>query len=1358
MKTGSQKKMSLRGCWLLLSWFCLHLGGSCFGQTSEPPFFQFETERLSIEEGLSSRDVRSVIKDRQGFIWISTQNGVDRFDGYEFLIYDNSRKNPHKIPRNNLFDLMADTRGNLLLLNFLHDTLDVLDPVSGKVDRLPFDASKGYQGIHVLDVQARDGQIYSLAKADNQSVIHRYEPGSRRFEVLFKGLRWIDSGVDFLYFTRAADGTFWVAYDGTGHLVIHHADSTGQVLHRYTDADFNVPLSLSNKGVKLYETADGVIWIRVLEDGLFTFDPGKDQFIAYPGLPKGNYDLFQDSKGNLLIFKQARTGEKPALFKRTDSGTLQDYSALLPGLPQITAVFSDDFDSWVIAGTTDGIWKFNFNRTVFEHYLAKKLEGASYGMSIRGMTNDPLGRIVIGTELAGIYDLDPATGQLSRPGDRSPALAAMNTLTYTRNLVRDGDLIWIPHHSGLLRYNPVKNTADNFEIGGEPEGMAIGEDGKPWLALLNNGLVQLDPATGTISEFRSPDGSRPFGGQRPTYLIRGRNGILWAGLAGGLARIDPVRKTSVIFPNPEQVTCISETPEGFLWIATLNGGLKRFDPDKNAFSETYTREDGLGSNQIAGILPDREGNLWLSTYSGLSWFEPRTRTFLNFFKGYDFSHYEFNRHSFFYDKASDKYYFGGMNGVNAFAEKDLFRKKNLGAVLISEIGHFDPAGKVWIRQQDGFSGPVYLPPSNRSLIVRLTLTDYENPKSNQFSYMIQGLDETWKSIGQNREIRLDYLPYGNYTLHVRGADPFGNWSGREGALQITVGRFWYQHWWVWLLLATVAGYAVYYFYRFQLGRRIAEKEALRLQELDAFKSRFFTNITHEFRTPLTVILGISEQWSANEQQWRPEETGKKMGLIRRNGENLLRLINQILDLAKLEDHSLRFNYVQADLLPYLRYIVESLHSLANSRNVMLRVETREAGLVMDFDPERLLQIVYNLLSNAIKFTPDGGKVILKLSKIASAAAGAQAVIAVSDNGIGIAGEELPHIFNRYYQADNLEKSRTGGTGIGLALTRELVRALGGDIGVESEVGKGTTFTVVLPVKNEAETGWEITGLGGLEPATHQPATIVLQGTGQRSRQGQQQDTTPQGPHLLLIEDNPDVVEYLTACLEGSFRLDFAYNGRAGIDIALEQIPDIVISDVMMPEKDGFEVCNTLKNDERTSHIPIVLLTAKADVESRIAGLKRGADAYLAKPFHQPELQVILENLLSIRKKLQSKYAIPGSPAPASPQSLPDPEDAFLQKVRSLVENNLSDPDFEMLRLERGLSMSRSQIFRKVKALTGRPPVLYVRSIRLHRSKELLAEGRLNVSEIAYEVGFSSPVYFSNAFLEEFGVRPSEWRG
>lgn len=532
----------------------------------------------------------------------------------------------------------------------------------------------------------------------------------------------------------------------------------------------------------------------------------------------------------------------------------------------------------------------------------------------------------------------------------------------------------------------------------------------------------------------------------------------------------------------------------------------------------------------------------------------------------------------------------------------------------------------------------------------------------------------------------------------------------------------------------------------------------KLRELDRMKSQFFTNISHEFRTPLTIISGMIAQIRENPERWFRE--GLKM--IERNSEGLLQLVNQILDLAKLEAGKLQLNLVQADVIPYLKYLLESFQSLAGKKNIRLDFQNSDPELVMDFDPERLLRIVSNLVTNAIKFTPPGGRVLLK-AEMEKSKAGDKCpdhlFLAITDTGIGIPEGRLPFIFERFYQVDSSSIRHGEGTGIGLALTKELVQLMKGEIQVESREGAGTTFRVILPVSRSAARVAVVDSPGAKE----ERKKFLLAGEEEElpipaksCRPASTSDSGGDRPTVLIAEDNPDIVEYLRSCLESNYELLITYDGQAGIARAIEEVPDLIVSDVMMPVKDGFELCETLKTDERTSHIPIILLTAKADQESRLQGLTRGADAYLAKPFDKDELNVRLEQLLALRRRLQERYrdleALPYSDDEAIQQ-----EDAFLQKVRREVEKNIDDEDMSIAGLARAIGVSRAQLHSKISALTGRSPSVFVRTIRLHRAKELLKNSGLNISQIAFEVGFRDPAYFSRTFSEEFGYSPKEAR-
>jgi len=538
------------------------------------------------------------------------------------------------------------------------------------------------------------------------------------------------------------------------------------------------------------------------------------------------------------------------------------------------------------------------------------------------------------------------------------------------------------------------------------------------------------------------------------------------------------------------------------------------------------------------------------------------------------------------------------------------------------------------------------------------------------------------------------------------------------------------------------------------ARQRAQAEAVRVTELDAFKSKFYTNITHEFRTPLTVILGMANQIEENPKKNLQEG----IELIKRNGKNLLNQINQILDLSKIETKSFNLNPIKDELVGFVRYATMSFQSNANSRNLSLRFFTPLEKFQTNFDPDALQKIVQNLVSNALKYTLSGGEVKVYLKAIEKGIE-----IKVQDTGVGISEDDLTHIFDRFYQVENPADKTIEGTGIGLAYVQELVRVMEGEISVESAVGEGSEFVVFLPffsdelgvISDESRTKERSQNKPNMK--TESTTTPVISALSQSSSLITPNSSLKTLPHLLLIEDNPDVVAYLKNCLDGQYNIDIAYNGRIGIDKAIETIPDLIITDVMMPEVGGYEVCDTLKTDERTSHIPIIMLTAKADMASKIAGLKRGADAYLAKPFDKDELMIRMERMVERQQKLAAYFSNHqhAEVAETIEAEVIKVEDVFIQKVKTILEKNYSDEGFALPQLCSKIGMSRSQLFRKMKALVNESPSAFIRNYRLEKAKELLEKGELNVSEVAWKVGFGNLAHFSKAFQERFGVSPSQ---
>jgi signal transduction histidine kinase/DNA-binding response OmpR family regulator len=639
---------------------------------------------------------------------------------------------------------------------------------------------------------------------------------------------------------------------------------------------------------------------------------------------------------------------------------------------------------------------------------------------------------------------------------------------------------------------------------------------------------------------------------------------------------------------------------------------------------------------------------------------------------------------------------------------------------------------------------IILPYYKNDIDIEYVGIHFQNPRKIQYQYKMEGVHDAWVKAGTERIARFNNLNPGQYKFLVKAANADGVWSETPAALNIQILAPW---WWNWLsktLYTLTLLLGIYSLYQFQLKRSLEKEKTLRLQELDKAKTRMYTNITHEFRTPLSIIQGMTEQLEGNE---------KLKATIQRNSFNLLNLVNQMLDLSKLETGNLPLKMVHSDIIAYLSYLIESFHSMAISKSIHLHFLPKQSVIYMDYDPDKLMKIMINILSNAIKFTGKGGNVYIIVEQLEKGTkllgkANSTLSIQVKDTGIGISAEELPHIFDRFFQGNSTKN--INGTGIGLAYTRELVKILNGKITVTSEVEKGSVFTVFLPITKEV-------------PMIFPDATkeLIKQAKVNHTYTEKIQNTNlanTNAPLVLIVEDNRDVKEYLFLCLKNHYQLEFADHGAEGIQKAIELVPDIILSDVMMPEKDGFELCEILKSDRATSHVPIILLTAKADLDAKVLGIQKGADAYMAKPFNKEELLVRMEQLIQMRKALQKKFS---EGLKVDPRQFPKAKYAleikFLDQVNQIILENLEKESFNPSQLSKAINLSSSQLYRKLKAITGKSTAIYIRHKRLMVAKDLLETTGKTVSEIAYAVGFKELAYFSRCFSEEFGINPSQFR-
>ncbi len=654
------------------------------------------------------------------------------------------------------------------------------------------------------------------------------------------------------------------------------------------------------------------------------------------------------------------------------------------------------------------------------------------------------------------------------------------------------------------------------------------------------------------------------------------------------------------------------------------------------------------------------------------------------------------------------------------------------------------------------------------LTLEFSSLDLTASAQNKYRYQLVGVDKDWVESGTRRTATYLHLPAGKYVFKVQGSNSQGIWSDKIAELQIAVLPPWWRSWWAYLFYILLLALGIRAYFTFSVNRaklksqlNFEQLEAKRVKELDSVKTQLYTNITHEFRTPLTVILGMAQQVKSNP----PLHLDNGLDMIIRNGQSLLNLVNEMLDLSKLETGKMTLQLVNGDIINFLRYIVESFHSLAESQKKQLHFLAQMDSLYMAYDPEKIRQIVANLLSNALKFTPEKGNIYITVSEnnLFTKDEKSALIIKVKDTGIGIPENQLEHIFERFYQLDNSHTRKTEGTGIGLALTKELVKLMEGEISVKSPptgANRGTEFTVILPLVNVPAAE------NIISPNIKKAASKQINTPSFKNLQTAEEKPAKEKPLILLVEDNADVVAYTASCLP-DYRLAVGQDGREGFEIASEIIPDLIITDVMMPFVDGFELCRQLRSDEHTSHIPIIMLTAKADIQSKMEGLEKGADAYLEKPFNREELLIRIKKLLELRKNLQQFYlkkaglnnneAVTETILYEEQISENKIEDEFVKRVREAIEIHLADSGFTVEQLCKLVFMSHSQLHRKLDALTGCSPNKFIRIIRLNKARELLKNSANSIASIALDCGYNDPGYFSRVFKQEYGVTPQDWR-
>ena len=1347
-------------------------------------------QSLTIDDGLSQGMIFDILQTKDGFLWIATKDGLNRYDGYNFKIWSNDSENPWSLASNSITALFEDSRGWLWVGTENH-SIQLFDR---KTDRfyyfdIPIIYNKGNQIAYDVRQIAEDpdGNIWvvtrgggvfrlqipatwtlALPETFDLSKIVKLSPVS--FPIPDKVLPGLIE--EFRTILMATDGNAWI---GTS-LNLYRLDPRSLSVTK-----FERPAGVPVESWQLKETSSGEIWgtnntgIFRIFNGVFKFYPMYKKTIppsTYPALSINKNDevwcLFEDR-----LWKIPKNG----IFDVNNPDHIMDRHG--------NVLFEDNLENIWMGTLGYGLRKIALRQSFFHSNLE--------GVSVWSLWKNSKGKIYCKL-FNSITEFDERTGKLSGKSAFPDAPPQQNSIVFSANgdqwLLcgqREGDV----NFSELRHYDPEGTLIKSYQldIGRYPYATLMkSRDGCIWATGSYGKLLRLNPATGEQQIF---DFGIHFGDQVETVMSfaiqEDGKGQFWIGTQSGLVRgiLKNDKMTFKLFrPDVNSFSSINHNhilsllpdpkqPEKKLWIGTKGAGINCLDLDTEKFSY-ITTDQGLPNDVVYGLLSDEDGNLWCSTNRGIAKIDisnPGHYQITPFTAGDGLQSNEFNTQAYF--KASDgELLFGGVNGINRFYPKDLqFNSRPPQVYIIGIKVNYLPLkmGK----DEDHENVPIVyrrhleLEHSRNNLSFEFAAMDFTEPNKNQYRYQLLPIEKNWIRASNDRFAHYTHLAPGTYTFRVQGSNSLGIWN--ETPVEMTIVIF--PPWWLsvpaYIIYALIAGFLIWQFWRFQLNRiKLKEqlafelREAERLKELEQLKTNFFNNVTHEFRTPLSLILEPARQILSKTED---PEIKKNAIHVENNSLRLLNMINQLLDLAKLESKSIDLELRLGNLTELIDNTIQLFTPLAEKMQVNLNLQLKGDIPFFFFDAGKTELIINNLISNALKFTPQGGKVDVIIEAPVSKSnksnldSNSFITIRVKDTGIGIAVEEIDKIFQRFYQVPGSSPEASAnkvtinpGTGIGLALSKEFAELMGGGIGAESIPGIGTCFSFWMPLR---EIGLS-TSRSSLEENENLAIPVNL-----NTRQIITQSENDELPLALVIEDNPELRQFISQSIHKYWKVEEAPDGEKGIERAIELIPDIIISDLMMPLKDGYEVCNTLKEHQLTSHIPVILLTARANIDSKLAGLRTGADDYLTKPFHTEELLLRMSNLLEMRRKLQARFSnadvgiSESNTIEVSEFSVYDNE--FLRRFIQILEDNMEDEKFGVEEFAQKMFISRSQLHRKLKALTDQNVTDFIKDFRLDKAMQMLKSQEIQVNEVSSKIGYSNVKYFSTIFKAKYGISPSQ---
>jgi len=1305
-----------------------------------------------VEDGLSSNTVRCVLQDKKGFIWIGTEGGLNRFDGLSFRNFLNIAGDTTSLGNNYVYTLLEDAETNLWIGT--DHGVSIFNP---RTERFHGFRAKTASGISIT---ANVQQITIDADSNlwfgtlGQGVF-RYDPNNDLLEQ-FSPNGSDPQNMNYTYYVYAdKNGRIWVSSSQRGVPVLYFDAVTKRFI---VPAFFEYLKTQKELSVhRLIEDDAQRFWLGTWEDGICSMANTAGTFRNFLSPRTGN--------GILHVHSMLEYAPGQVMVGSDDGLACVDMQTgsydLFTGKEDDEKGLSDKFVYPIYKDREGGIWIGTYygglnyvlpNSNFFEHYQHSDYANSVGGNVIGKFCSDPAGNLWIATDDGGLSYYNTETGKFTNYLPEK----GKNSLSYhnVHALCLDGNKLWVGTYSGglnLLDLRTKQFKKYSFEPGNRESlssssiySVYKDQRGVLWVGT-TLGIDVYDAARDVFHRIRPINAS--------TIDIReDAQGNIWFATWGdGLYRYDSKKRSWTHFQNEardpgsitdNQVNCLSIDEHNQLWVGTGNG-LCRYDPKTGKFIRISLK---LKSRLICDVLPDR-GFLWITTTNGLIRLNPTDNTFKTFTKSDGLQSDQFNLKSAV-KMNNGKIYVGTANGFNSFYPDNLKENTSVPPVVITNLQILNenvPIGdRSVLKQSVSSTKKITLSWKQNILNIEFAALSFAAPLKNQYAYKLEGFDEDWVYVGNERKATYTNLPAGKYVFRVKASNNDGLWNEEGTSLKIVVKPpIWLSTIFI-LLYIILAIWGLYRLYRWFLHRneRRHEEElqhvyALKEKEIYDAKINFFTFVAHEIRTPVSLIVGPLERILKG-KDIIPAGITDNLSIVDRNARRLVFLVNQLLDFRKVEQKAMTMHFNHLNLSELLTGVLDGFFPFLGEKELHISRTSITPNVFATVDSDAFVKIATNLLSNATKYAID----MVEVSLAVSSEDNEYIVLTVKDDGPGIPLEEQEHIFKPFYQVNGTNQP---GTGIGLSLLKLLVDAHHGYVRLKSASGTGTVFNVILPIEQDADAFAKAEGF--MESSDAHLEEIHPSDTAAASNSA---------PVMLVVEDNADMRSFICQSFAEKFRTLEAENGRAALLLMDSHDVDFIISDLMMPEMDGLGLCRELHKNILRSHIPMVLLTAKTDMATKIEAMKLGADVYMEKPFSIELLMAQVDNLLESRKKLRKRYTeMPFVPLNTIAGNSAD--EAFLAKINQIVEANFSNVDFSIQELAEQLFVSRSGLFVKIKSLVGITPNEFIQLVRLKKAAQLIRENRYRINEVCYMVGFNNPSYFSKCFQKQFGKLPKDFR-